>query len=320
MNVRGLQCIGCSSSILRSKREFFITCNICANVWHDKCADLDDSLVRGIKTEQLNWTCHLCSHSASVTPLDLSMMSSEQVINSNRIGIESNTDINDAINQLKADLSKLETTQQQFGNFLTSFGSNLNNLAGISQRLDEHHNRIAAIEQQNISYKNQMSKLERRMDDLDQKHRAHNLQVDGIPEANQENLRDIILKLASSLNVVITSQDITHVTRVRSTNKEKIKPVICSLSKYNIMADLIKASRIQKPLAVNAGFSNNNNNIYINEHLTVARKQLLYKAKKFKIENNFEFLWVKDGKIYLKKNRDSKAVNINVGTDFSKLN
>lgn len=46
----------------------------------------------------------------------------------------------------------------------------------------------------------------------------------------------------------------------------------------------------------------------------------MYKAKQFKKANNYEFLWIKDGNIFLKKAKDTKAINVNVSTDFSKLN
>lgn len=177
----------------------------------------------------------------------------------------------------------------------------MNNIAKLSERIDDHNNRISTLlEEENLKCKNQILKLDRRIDDIEQKGRAHNIQIDGIPEVNQENLRNVIPALPTALKITLKDDDITYVARVRSTNKDKIKPIICSLSNFNIMAELIKASRKEKPTTKDIGFSNNNN-IFINEHLTIARKQLLYKAKQFKTANKFEFLWVKDGKIFLKK-------------------
>lgn len=317
----GLQCVTCTLAISRTKQECFITCRPCSKSWHVKCLNLDGTTAKEIKSSHPNWQCSSCVK-ASTTESPILPNDSESAVNisnSDQLADLSSSDISQAIHQMNDDLDKLKATQQQFSNGLTSFGVHLNKLSSMSHQIDEHSDRISGLEDQNLVYKKQIAKLDRRIDDVEQKNRAHNIQIDGIPETNHENLRNVISTLASQLKVVLSTGDITYAARVRSTNKTKVKPVICSLSNFKVMSELIKASRTTKPTATNAGFPNNNNSVFINEHLTVARKQLLYKAKQFKAANNFEFLWIKDGKIYIKKNKDTKAININVSTDFSVL-
>ena len=229
-------------------------------------------------------------------------------------------DISNAIRNMSNDLEKLKASQQIFVDSLSSVGNQLTNIAKLSQVLDDHDVRIATLENQNDTLRDHVAVLDRKLDDLDQKNRGHNVQIDGIPHANNENLKDIVIKLAVSLKVPLAPDDIARVTRVQSTNTKKDKPIICNVIKSNLMADLIKASRKCKPNTASVGISQTKSEIFINEHLTVARKQLMYKAKQFKKANGYEFLWIKNGNIYLKKNKDTKAININVSTDFARLN
>jgi hypothetical protein len=44
-----------------------------------------------------------------------------------------------------------------------------------------------------------------------------------------------------------------------------------------------------------------NNSIYINESLTPTNRKLHAEVRKFKQENNYKYVWVKGGNIYLRK-------------------
>lgn len=229
------------------------------------------------------------------------------------------SDIKVAISKMSIELEKLKQSQQVVVDSLSSFGTQLTSISKMSQILEDHGKRVESLEDKNDRLQHHVDVIDRKMDELDQKSRGHNVQIDGIPQTNNENLRDIMMKLATTLKVPLTSDDITHVTRVHSTNAIKCKPIICCINKYNLPSELIKASRKLKPNTNSIGMLNDKVDIFINEHLTVARKQLMYKAKQFKKANNYEFLWIKNGNIFLKKAKDTKAINVNVSTDFSRL-
>lgn len=303
----GLKCGSCSSTI--SRKQVFVTCLTCKTTCHIECVGLTDVPVTN------NWTCTYCAKISSLTPLIMS----SQVENSGDNNEFTIADLNKAIQSMNSDVNNLKVSQHNFESTLTSIGSQLNTIVKMSQLIEDHDDRIKHLENTNKSQQQRIMDLNRRLDNLEQSNRCDNIQIDGIPLTSNENLRDVIIKLAAALNVQLKMEDITYVGRVRSVNSKKIKPVICSISKAGIISNLTKASRKLKPTAAMAGFANNNNGIFINEHLTVARKQLLYKAKSFKTSNNFEYLWVKDGRIYLKKNNNTEAINIDVSTDFSKL-
>lgn len=61
-------------------------------------------------------------------------------------------------------------------------------------------------------------------------------------------------------------------------------------------------------------------NIYINEMLCSANKKLLFDTKIFAKNNNFKYVWVRDGMIFIRKSDNQKYFVIKDFTDLNKIN
>ena len=66
------------------------------------------------------------------------------------------------------------------------------------------------------------------------------------------------------------------------------------------------------------GFSDENN-IFINESLTEANKELFKATLKVKKDYRYDYIWTTNGKIYLRKDRDSSAILIKNEGELDKL-
>ena len=66
------------------------------------------------------------------------------------------------------------------------------------------------------------------------------------------------------------------------------------------------------------GFSDENN-IFINESLTEANKELFKATLKVKKDYSYNYIWTSNGKIYLRKDRDSSAILIKNEGELDKL-
>ncbi|KAL4721721.1 hypothetical protein ACJJTC_001702, partial [Scirpophaga incertulas] len=58
--------------------------------------------------------------------------------------------------------------------------------------------------------------------------------------------------------------------------------------------------------------------IYINEHLTPYNKQLLKKCKEIAMKKEYKYVWTKNGRIYIRKNDTSPAIQIHEEEDLRK--
>ncbi|KAI5707573.1 hypothetical protein M8J77_005245 [Diaphorina citri] len=59
--------------------------------------------------------------------------------------------------------------------------------------------------------------------------------------------------------------------------------------------------------------------IFVNEYLTPYLKKVFFEAKKIKQDKNYEFLWVKNGQILLKKQQGAKIIRLSCLEDLSKI-
>ncbi|KAG8240487.1 hypothetical protein J6590_108349 [Homalodisca vitripennis] len=59
--------------------------------------------------------------------------------------------------------------------------------------------------------------------------------------------------------------------------------------------------------------------VYVNESLTPAKRKLLNAARVIKKEKQFTFLWVKNGRIFMRKTEGERFVIIDSEKDLGKL-
>src|SRR5687768_9424609 len=109
----GRQCTACLVTISRTKPEPFVTCVTCTNVWHCKCLNIIDDVIYELKTNNQSWACTACD---TAKQNNSTQSASRDTIEMDYSSQHANTaDINTAISLLKADLNKLKSSQQQFG-------------------------------------------------------------------------------------------------------------------------------------------------------------------------------------------------------------
>ncbi|KAL1447170.1 hypothetical protein WDU94_015563 [Cyamophila willieti] len=82
----------------------------------------------------------------------------------------------------------------------------------------------------------------------------------------------------------------------------------------NAVLTKIKEKRLYAQLG--EVFPDNGSNVYINEALCPYYKKLLYEASKIKKDKKYAYLWVKDGKILLKKAENGKTMRLDCIDDL----
>lgn len=158
----------------------------------------------------------------------------------------------------------------------------------------------------------------------DQWARRSNIEIIGIPEKRNENLFDLIGKLADRADFKIMATDIDFVTRVAPSNHDnkQIKPIIVRfLSRYRKDAFLYSLKKLKGLHSRDLGFTDTNGDrlIFFNDHLTKLNKFLLQRAKKMASEKCYKYVWVKNCSIMLRKTDSSKIIHIAHSTDLNKI-
>ncbi|KAI5640197.1 hypothetical protein NE865_07454 [Phthorimaea operculella] len=153
--------------------------------------------------------------------------------------------------------------------------------------------------------------------------RESNVEVNGLPEHRTENLAVSITQLGKVVDCPIADGNIVNVTRVAKLNSESEKPrAVIVKMKNRLLRDKLLASvanfnrkfskekKDEKLNSSHLGIAGSRVPIYVSEHLSPTRKFLHAAARKKARELNYRFVWVGDGRIYVRKNEQSNAIHI----------
>ncbi|XP_063630212.1 uncharacterized protein LOC134801547 [Cydia splendana] len=220
-----------------------------------------------------------------------------------------------AIQAIQSDLSQVKN---DIAEMRSSIDSKLTDLAG---RMSTIESRVTALEE----CKAELDDVKKAIGDVindsrrnEQWVRRSNIQINGVPETKGENLFTILKSLADlsgySLN---TNTDVDFVTRVAVRNDSDgaiPKPIIVKMQarykKDDFMASLRKLRNLK---ASDLGYSTSLNRIYVNDHLSTYNKYLLKEAKQRAKQKKYQFCWVRNCTVMVR--RDEKSPVLYIGSE-----
>lgn len=202
----------------------------------------------------------------------------------------------------------------------------------LTIKLNKHEERISSLEKifkdreeliKELQIKT--SVLEREYNRSQQQNRFLNIEIVGIPEKPDEDLPQLLLKIATSINANIAREDIEFITRVQPLQSQAGKPkrIIAKLNnrhaKDNIIANFRKINKSKGITSNDLGFEGNSTKVFINEHLTIANKILLNNCRKRAKEQDIKFVWVKNCSVYMRHHEKSPSAAITSDEDLEKF-
>ncbi|XP_039287715.1 uncharacterized protein LOC120352090 [Nilaparvata lugens] len=207
----------------------------------------------------------------------------------------------------------------------------------FSAKIDDYNLLIDNFKAEHGEMKKENEKLARRVHEMEvqivelqQYSRSNNLEIHGIPQTPNEDVYGIIEDLSKALDFEndVSKIDVAH--RVPTNNKKTIPPILIRFnnrseknnwfSRYKqVQKDLRK---MQPPGQLRTTAVNRNlqdGPVYINENLSAYYRGLLMEAKHFAKENGYRYTWVMNGKIYLRKQEDSRPIRLVSHADLDTL-
>lgn len=171
----------------------------------------------------------------------------------------------------------------------------------------------------NIKLKKDVSDLHLRIDQLDQHARDNNIEIQCMPEFANENLVTSIKQLASVVSCPLEDKEIMTCSRVAKANPSSSRPrsVVVKLYSPRKRDELLAAclkynkSKTSEDLKLNSaalGISGAKQRIYVAEHLSPKNRELQAKARQVKRDKKYSFLWVRNGRVLLRKDDKSPAI------------
>jgi hypothetical protein len=166
------------------------------------------------------------------------------------------------------------------------------------------------------------------LDDI-QEYYQYNVKLLGVPECNERETAasstELCVQLFNGMGVEVKTHDVDIAHRVPHRNAFATgpKPIVCKFVRRVVKDEVIRqrreASKV-KSEALDLSSDASLSNVLLMEHLTPKAQNLLAEAKRFSKQHNFKFCWVKNAKIYLRKNEESRHIFVNNLSDLEGLN
>ncbi|KAF6210580.1 hypothetical protein GE061_013686 [Apolygus lucorum] len=169
----------------------------------------------------------------------------------------------------------------------------------------------------NSELRKEVCEMKKKIDDLEQVNLTSIIEIKGIPYTQNEELAEVITKLADKLNVPETDRQYESVYRVRPKrtdgNAEDKGLLIMKLPSYKQKKSWIGQIKVYKDLtAKDLHSSMKDSKIFINDRLTAKNSALYWLARKFGKHYGYRFVWTNDGRIFMKKDELSSTRVIRV--------
>lgn len=184
----------------------------------------------------------------------------------------------------------------------------------ISKEHKAAQENIKKLEVTNELMQSTILSLQSRVNQLEQNSRANNVEIQCLPENKSENLVTLIRKLGSIIACEVADEHITRITRIAKQKQDSLRPrsVVVEFRDLKLRDAFLAASinfnkknPSNKLNSAHLGLVGTKTPIFIAEHLSVANKELHAAARRTAKEKGFKFVWVRGGRIFLRKNEDT---------------
>ncbi|XP_075233819.1 uncharacterized protein LOC142331673 [Lycorma delicatula] len=194
-------------------------------------------------------------------------------------------------------------------------------IADQTLKLEEYVQKIENLTAENHNLYQQLKQLEFRLEDAEQysmieKYKSM-IEIHGIPKKDDEDVVETIKKVGDVIGFQITDEMIDACHRLPGKNNMSDR-IIVKFVRRRDKENFMKKRDKKFITTLNMGFTTDTP-VYTNESLCLPRRQLYALARQAKKSKGYKYIWLRDGKILMRKNEKDRVVQIKNEEDLNKL-
>ncbi|KOB51833.1 Zinc finger DNA binding protein [Operophtera brumata] len=297
-----------------------VQCGACKKHLDFGCAQMSETGWRKLGNERrAAWKCSACRSSSPASapaPAGASEPASLEAV------LKEVKDLRRQLVGLPTLIQDVKSIKDELKELKSSCDFANNRLDGFAIKIAEVENRVTSVEQLQatvVSLETDVSSLKSQLSASEQRSRLNNVEIKGVPLKKDENLFSIVEVICKATNYSFPKTQINYLHRV-PLHGSKEKAIVVSFINRYVKEEFVASARACKTLSAAAlGFTGTSQRVFVNDHLNAESKNLLNKTKSAAKEKNFNYVWVKYGKIHVRKNETSPAFIVYRESDLNKF-
>lgn len=116
---------------------------------------------------------------------------------------------------------------------------------------------------------------------------------------------NLLNEISTALGVTVC---VENAFRLQSKIQNKSGKIIAVLKNYVNKKNLMEMTRKKKLKAKNVNLKWKDESIFINHYLTQTSSNLFYKTRRYAKEHNYKYIWLRDCKLFIRKDETNKVI------------
>lgn len=296
-------CVTCNEAVLENALR--MTCADCEYVYHlGKCSGVSETTFK-TKNDAYKkaWRCPTCRNAKQrggqtgkqTQESDSDVASMLGAISQK---LDSLMPLKEQVNGIEKAVTHLSA---QYDEILARINQNENETKQLKKRLEKLEQSKADAE---------INKLKQEVNVLEWRSRKQNLEIHGISQSTGENLIAKVNEVAKRLDVPeLSKSDIVTVHRLPP-KSNKIPGIIVRFTNQETRDRWIDNRR---------KLTRGPDSVYIQENLTLSDRSLLWMTKEWARANRHQYVWYRNGKIFIRKSDGEPALVIASVADLDRM-
>lgn len=280
--------------------------SFCGRFYHGLCINIVGNMLDNLRSEGVMWTCLDCRNSRKSVGESTIPRSSHNTSDS----------ASHALVEIREELAKIRESQAALLQSVEFCSHKISEFEREIKKLNEYTRKTDQLSEENKNMRLEMDDLHARIDDLEQVSRLNNIEIQGVPEKKGEDLHRLVEEMGEQMDCTLVTSTIDYVHRVQlnqNTAKNKIKNIIIKFNSRKERDRFLLAARtkrIRNGHSSRLSFEGISDDVYINEHLTLANKILFKEARETAKTKLYKYVWIKNGVIFCRKTDSSRIFTI----------
>ncbi|CAK1594796.1 unnamed protein product [Parnassius mnemosyne] len=215
--------------------------------------------------------------------------------------------------ELRAVMNEMKDIKDSMNFMNSKFEDVLKEQAEVKKTLSD-------LKVENLTPKNTIKDVCTRLNMLEQNARSNNVEIQCIPEKKNENIVEIITNIGKVINCNISRDNISHCTRIAKLNPGSTRPRSI-VAQFNTIQSrnlfMAAAINFNKPKPIHdklnsshLGYEGSKTPIFITDHLSPTNRALHIAARSAAKEKGYKYVWIKNGRIYMRKSDKANCITI----------